>query len=288
MTEVEVLLAESIGKTQAFVLAHPEYKLKPDELKRFTRLLARRLKGEPLAYVLGEQEFYGLNFKVNKHVLIPRPETEMMVEQIANSKQQTTNRIIIDVGTGSGAIIVSLAKNLKNKNTKYFAIDISSKALAIARQNAKLNNVDKIITFLKGDLLEPIFKNLEISAKGGSAFGGKNYLQNYKIQNSKIIITANLPYLKTSLPGLTKSQKHDLSFEPRLALLAGTDGLKYYRQLTKQIQTIKKSYPQLAIELLAEIDPDQVKPMRQLFASSKTFTVKKDFRNLNRLCIITI
>ena len=102
------------------------------------------------------------------------------------------------------------------------------------------------------------------------------------------MIVANLPYLKTSLPGLTKSQKHDLSFEPRLALLAGTDGLKYYRLLCKQIQMLKKSYPQLDIELLAEIDPEQVKSMRQIFSFAKKIEVKKDFRNLNRLCIIDI
>lgn len=274
----ELILAHVLNKSRAFILAHSDYKLSKNEQNSFNRLIHRRLKGEPLAYVLGEQEFYGLPFKVNKHVLIPRPETEQIVEQITNNKQQTTNSIIIDVGTGSGAIIVSIARNLKNKNAKFFAIDISSKALVVAKQNAKLNKVDKQIAFLKGNLLKPFLANLKI----------KDYLQNYKIKNSKIIITANLPYLKTSLLGLTKSQKHDLSFEPRLALVAGADGLKYYRLLCKQIQKIKKLYPEIDIELLTEIDPDQVKPMKQIFSFAKNIKVKKDFRKLDRLCIIDI
>jgi release factor glutamine methyltransferase len=275
--EAELILAFVLKKPQAWILAHPKEKVPNSKFQILNSLVNRRSKGEPLAYVLGEQEFYGLPFKVNKHVLIPRPETEQIAQHVTRNAQQGDNLMIIDVGTGSGAIIISLAKNIENKNVKYFATDISSKALAVAKQNAKLNGVDKNITFLKGNLLEPIIKNSEI----------RNL---FKIQNSKfkILILANLPYLKTSLPGLTKAQKRDLSFEPKTALLAGPDGLKYYRQLAKQILTLKKTYPQLSIELLAEIDPDQVKPMKQLFSFAKNFGVKKDFRGLNRLCIISI
>ncbi len=292
--EAEILLAKALNKPRGWILAHGDHQLSKPELLVYSRLLNRRLKSEPLAYILGEQEFYGLNFKVNKQVLIPRPETEQIVEQIANSlpagkagKQQTTNSIIIDVGTGSGAIIVSIASEIKkqkakgkitNQKLKLFGLDISSKALTVAKQNAKLNGVDNDIIFLKGSLLQPLFtKNWKF--KFGNCLETKNW---------KLKILSNLPYLKTTLPGLTKSQKYDLSFEPCLALLAGADGLKYYRQLAKQILKLKKSYPELEIELLAEIDPDQVKPMKKLFSFCKTFTVKKDFRNLNRLCIINI
>jgi len=303
--EAGILLAHVLNKSQGWILAHGDHQLNKKELLAYSRLLARRLQGEPLAYVLGDQEFYGLPFKVNKHVLIPRPETEMMVDITTRNAQRATQKtIIVDIGTGSGAIIVSLAKNIKktirqrrtSQKLEFFAIDISSKALSVAKQNAKLNGVDKDITFLKGNLLEPLLSfrtrtgvrnrfNVATSSKG--FFTPLRFVQNDSEEN-KIIITANLPYLKTTLPGLTKSQKHDLSFEPRLALVAGTDGLKYYRQLAKQIHALKKLYPKLVIELLAEIDPDQVKPMRQIFSFAKNIEIKKDFRKLNRLMIFEL
>ena len=303
--EAELLLAFVLKKDRAWLLAHNDYLIKnhepayvpQGELRIANNLINKRLKGEPLAYLLGEQEFYGLPLKVNKNVLIPRPETEMIVDLICHdtSYQSFPRRrgsrqlpkstkirmpatagmleknIIIDVGTGSGAIIISLAKTLKNKNNKFFAIDISASALKIAKQNAKLNGVSKKIKFIQGNLLEPLFKNLEI----------KNC---FKILNFKLKIIANLPYLT---PRQIKNER-GIQFEPKTALDGGADGLKYYRLLAKQIQKIKKTYPQLKIELLAEIDPTQAKLMKKLFAYAKKFTIKKDFRNLSRLCVIEI
>ncbi len=273
--EAEILLAEALKKPQAWILAHNDYRSTKKELTVFNQLMTRRLKGEPLAYVLGEQEFYGLPFKVNKHVLIPRPETELITQHVTHNTQQGDNLMIIDVGTGSGAIIISLAKNIKNPDTKFFATDISSKALAVANQNAKLNGVSKNITFIKGDLLKPILSNLKI----------KNYLQNYKIKNSKIIITANLPYLKTGLPGLTKAQKRALSFEPRQALIAGADGLKYYRQMATQINQLRAAYPRLNLTLYLEADPDQMAKLKKLFPAFKAKVIK-DFCGRNRFLIL--
>ncbi len=269
------MLAEALKKPQAWLLAHNDYRPTKKELAIFDRLVARRAKGEPLAYVLGEQEFYGLPFKVNKNVLIPRPETELITQRITNHKQQIANSVIVDVGTGSGAIIISLAKNLKNKDIKLFAIDISKEALTVAQQNAKLNKVEKQITFLRGNLLEPLFTKkwkLEI----GNCLEAGNW---------KLEILANLPYLKTGLPGLTKAQKHALSFEPRQALLAGTDGLKYYRQLAEQVKKLRAAYPRLNLTLYLEADPDQMAPLKKLFPTFKAKVIK-DFCGRNRFLIL--
>ncbi|MDP2736815.1 MAG: peptide chain release factor N(5)-glutamine methyltransferase, partial [bacterium] len=222
--EAEILLSKILKKPREFILAHGENKLTAEQIKNFQSLVFRRLKGEPIAYLTGHKEFYGLNFKVNKNVLIPRPETELMVEEAlklvarsssASARQRRDGQpvTLADIGTGSGCIIIALAK--QNINGKLLATDISAKALAVARQNAKNNHVDKKIKFLKGGLLEPIVKNKLI------------------INRQPLIILANLPYLT---PTQIKNSP-TIKYEPKLALAAGSDGLKYYRRLFKQIKT---------------------------------------------------
>ncbi len=255
------MLAFALKKDRAWILAHDDYKLTKKELTVFNHCLTRRLKSKPLAYILGEQEFYGLPFKVNKNVLIPRPETEKLVDEIAIPSSVAHNDIIVDVGTGSGAIIISLAKKIKNKNVKYFAIDVSNQALTVAKQNAKLNGVEKNIVFLKGNLLEPIINNL-------------------KIKNSELKITANLPYLTPAQIAKEKS----IQAEPRLALEGGSDGLKYYRQLAKQLKTIRQAYPHLPISLYCEANPKQMTALKKIFAGAKT-KILKDFRCQNRFLL---
>ncbi|KKS53992.1 MAG: Release factor glutamine methyltransferase, partial [Candidatus Magasanikbacteria bacterium GW2011_GWA2_42_32] len=146
------------------------------QISHFKKLIARRAKGEPIAYLIGHKEFYGLDFEINKNVLIPRPETELMVEEVVK-KIDRLKIILIDVGTGSGCIPIAILKTIKNTATiKCFAIDISPGAIATAKRNAKKHNVK--IKFLHGNLLEPMMSQL-------TQYSKKN----------KIIITANLPYL---------------------------------------------------------------------------------------------
>lgn len=289
--EAEDLLGFVLKKNRAWLLSHNDEAITDYELRITNSLINRRLKGEPLAYILGEWEFYGLPFEVNKNVLIPRPETEKLVDEIikffstASSTAKTkrdsrlrgndeiigNDELIIDIGTGSGALAVSLAKNIKNKNVKFFATDISTKALVVAKKNAKLNKVDKNITFLKGDLLKPVFT--------------KKILDN--IKNKKLIITANLPYLKPSLPGLNKEQKKALAFEPKTALFAGADGLKYYRQLAKQITQLKKTRSDLEIRICCEADPDQMVGLKKIFGDAKSQVIK-DFRCQDRFLMVEL
>ena len=287
-------MAHVLKKDRVWVLAHPEKSISNYQLTIINSLIKRRLEGEPLAYILGEQEVGGLKFKVNKNVLIPRPETEDMVNLICHCEEAQQRRcgnpdantikheiatlprkasvarndIIIDLGTGSGCLIISLVKKLNNKNIAFFATDISAKALTVAKQNAKLNGVAGKIKFLHGNLLDPAIKNSVI----------KNCL---KIKNFKLKIVCNLPYLKTGLKNLTKQQKLDLSFEPKIALMSGRDGLNHYRLLAKQLKKLVKLYPDLNLEIFCEADPDQMAGLKKIFADFQT-EIKKDFRNKNR------
>jgi release factor glutamine methyltransferase len=162
--EAGLLLAHLLKKKE-FLFTYPEKKLTTNQFNKYRALIKRRLNLEPIAYLTGHKEFYGLDFRVNKNVLIPRPETEMMVEEtlklITNNPQPTT---IIDIGTGSGCIIIALAKELLNKELgikdyEFFAVDNSEAALVVAQKNAKLHGVEKKIKLLKGNLLKPLIHN---------------------------------------------------------------------------------------------------------------------------------
>ncbi|MDP3043743.1 MAG: peptide chain release factor N(5)-glutamine methyltransferase [bacterium] len=284
--DAEILLSHIIKKPREYLLAHPEKKLTQKQVSSFKFQVSRRLKGEPVAYITGHKEFYGLDFFVDKNVLIPRQETELMVDEImeqgTRNKEQGT---IIDIGTGSGCIIITLAKNLNSKfkiqNSKFFATDISKPVLAIARKNAKLHNVHKDIKFFQGDLLKPIINNFS-KFPGRAPRSGAG-----KIQNSKLIITANLPYLT---PAQIKNSP-SIKYEPKLALSAGADGLKYYRKLFKQIKNVSCSMFRVPCFVLCEIDPSQTTKIKQLINKellSSQIQIKKDLRGLNRMVICSI
>ncbi len=268
LLDLELIISRVIKKPREFVLTHPEFKLITNYELRITNYIDRRLKGEPLAYIFGEKEFYGLNFKVNKNTLIPRPETELMVDETI--KQLTINNeqlTIIDIGTGSGCIIISLAKQLANY--KFIATDISRTALRVARQNAKIHKVNKRIKFLNGNLLKPVLNNKKLI-----------------IDNCKLIIVSNLPYLT---PAQIKNSS-SIQCEPKLALNAGKDGLKYYRQLFKQIKLLVTGY-QLSVTALIEIDPQQTAKLKKIIKNNfpkAKIKIKKDLRGLNRLVIIQL
>ncbi|NWG75917.1 MAG: peptide chain release factor N(5)-glutamine methyltransferase, partial [Rubrivivax sp.] len=257
------------------------------KIKNLKLKIARRMRGEPLAYILGEKEFYGLRFKVNKNVLIPRPETELIVEQALRKIQETpksltatgqvrnNNQTIIDLGTGSGNIIIAIAKKMgffenENYGLRFLATDISTSALRVAKQNAKLNKVDKKIKFIKGNLLEPILKS---------------QISNLK---SQIIIIANLPYLSKKIYNSTMPDVKN--YEPKSALLSGTDGLNHYRKLFSQIKKLLTANgSQLTVFL--EISSEQKIPLQKIiskeFPESKT-TFYKDLARKWRVCEVNI
>ncbi len=248
LAEIEILISFVIGKPREFILTHLEYNLSKLEENKLKKLVKKRLAGEPIAYLIGEKEFYGLNFRVNKNVLVPRPETELMVEKTLNliktiyftdPKKLIT---VIDIGTGSGCIIIALAKFLLHNfpALKFYAIDISLRSLVIAKINAQLYNIHNKIKFFHGNLLQPLINNSEY------------------FQNSFTVITANLPYLT---PKQIKNSP-TIQTEPRLALDGGYDGLKYYRQLIQQLK--KPPFANLSWAAFFEIDPTQETKIKKI------------------------
>ena len=302
--DAEVLLAHVLKKDRTYLFANPKRKLTKLQATTCKLLIEKRLNHWPIAYLTGHKGFFGLDFIVTPDVLIPRPETETLVELAIQNTNYRIPTTIIDVGTGSGNIIISLAKSLpsvilrseatKNLTTsrkrsfavaqddtevQFFAIDSSPGALKIARRNARRYGVSHKIKFLRGNLLSPF-----LQATG------------YKLQPTLII--ANLPYL----PPKQYSSNPDLKHEPRSALVGGPDGLKYFRELFHQLSVIlrseatknlraskKRSFASpLArtqddgrIILLLEHDPAQEKKLKILARKKILPSQIKSFRDLS-------
>ncbi len=190
-----VLLSHVLEQPQTWILSHPEVELSAMQQTELTALVARLKQGEPLPYLTGRQEFFGLSFEVSPAVLIPRPETELLVETALRwLRSHPTANSAIDVGTGSGCIAVSLAINAPT--LQIVATDISAEALAIAQRNVQFHHVEDRITFQEADLISAELGHFDL-------------------------ICANLPYVPTSKLGEVNS----LPYEPALALDGGQDGL---------------------------------------------------------------
>jgi release factor glutamine methyltransferase len=250
--EAELLIGHLKKRDRTWVLSHPEHWIDPSEEKILNLDLGRRLAGEPLPYILGEWEFFGHTFKITPSVLIPRPETEILVQAGLDWLQShPCARKSADVGTGSGAIAISLAADISDLLVT--ASDLSREALDIARNNAILYGVDDRINFLIDDLLS-------------------------KDNNLYNLICANLPYIPTEdLHGLSVS-----NFEPHDALDGGSDGLQVIRRLIGQIPT-HITTPGLA---LLEFQFDQADHLLDMVAQeilhSKT-TILNDLAKLPRV-----
>jgi len=190
-----VLLSHVLKQPQTWILAHPEAELSTAQRAELTALVARLKQGEPLPYLTGRQEFFGLSFEVSPAVLIPRPETELLVETALRwLRSHPTSNKAMDVGTGSGCIAVSLAANTSSLHI--VATDISAEALAIAQRNAQIHHVDDRITIQEADLISTDLGRFDL-------------------------ICANLPYVPTS----ELAKVNSLPYEPVLALDGGPDGL---------------------------------------------------------------
>jgi release factor glutamine methyltransferase len=202
--DAQVLLAHIIDKPRTWVLAHREAELSQKQEVQFNQALAKIQANIPLPYIIGRWEFFGLDFIINPSVLIPRPETELLVEiALKWLRSQPDQRKVADIGTGSGCIAVAIAKQIPKAHIT--ASDISEKALSLARINAQKHNVDQKIQFLQADLLQGL----------NSTFN---------------LICANLPYIPTA----TLHSLQVFSREPSLALDGGVDGLNLIRRLLSE------------------------------------------------------
>lgn len=225
--DAEVLLSVVLGCDRLALYREPARQVTDQEATAFRALLSRRAGGEPVAYLTGEKEFMGLRFKVTPAVLIPRPETELLVETALALLRDVAAPVVADVGTGCGAIAVSLAVSLPA--ARIFATDVSPAALAVARENAVRQGVAGRIVFLAGDLLEPLLPVGELILD---------------------LVAANLPYIPTRA---MKSLPREVRREPMVALDGGADGLALYRRLVPQAGRLLKP----GGYLLMEIGPGQ-------------------------------
>jgi release factor glutamine methyltransferase len=201
--DAEALLRHQLGRDRAWLLAHGDDAADSADAAAFAEIVGRRLAGEPIQYITGSAEFYGLPFAVTPGVLIPRPETEHLVEAVLRLAAQFPAPRIADIGTGSGAIAVALAHSLRQ--AQITATDLSPQAMGIARKNAFQNGVLNRIEFLEGDLFAPL---------AGQRFD---------------IVASNPPYVPLAdSPSLSVEVRE---FEPHSALFAGEDGLDFYRRL---------------------------------------------------------
>ncbi len=234
--DAELLLAHLLNTDRSFLFIHDDDTLTASQYADFKQLIVQRLRHYPVAYLIGHKEFYGLDFLVTPDVLVPRPESELMVELAR--QEVKLDSLLIDLGTGSGCIAIALAPYFP----KIVAIDISIKALAIAKKNAKRLGVQHT-HFYQGNLLDH-FKNF-------NAF-------------SHIVITANLPYVT---PAEIKKEP-SISREPKLALDGGPDGLDIYRELSGQITELEKQH-YIPITLLCEINPQQKSDFQKIWKGKK-------------------
>ncbi len=254
--ESELLLRHTLKISRVQLYLDLDYELNSKEEKSFWHLIERRLNGEPTAYITGYREFYGLDFYVDPSVLIPRPESELLVETVLKLAQNRTVATIAEIGTGCGAIAISLALNLPQ--TKIYATDISAAALKVALFNCQKHGVANRICLLQGDMLDPLPESVDL-------------------------IVTNLPYVKESeLPPV-----YSVNFEPLLALNGGSDGLEKIHQLCCQANN--KLYPDSY--LLLEIGQGQRRAvttfLRSLFPSAK-IEVTPDLSGIDRVVSLTL
>ena len=226
--DAEVLIAYVLKEERWQLILQPERQLSPFELAAFQEVLTRRLRREPLAYIVGEKEFWSLPLKVTPAVLIPRPETEILVEvtleKVRHQTPDSSPQTVVDVGTGSGAIALALARELPQ--ARMFATDCSPEALKIAAENARsLGLLDKV-RFLVGDLFEPL--PLEMTGKVN-------------------LLTSNPPYVRSHELG--QLQPEVSRYEPRIALDGGPDGLMYHRRIITESPRFLKPGGLLTLEV---------------------------------------
>lgn len=262
--DAEVLLGHCTGKDRVALYRDGLESLTPPQERDYQNLLERRAQGEPVAYITGHKEFMGLDFMVNPSVLIPRPETELLVEKALErikekaffQKQSAERLVAVDVGTGSGAIAISLAVFIRSLHV--FAIDISGEALLTAQKNAESNGVADRVEFVQGDLLTPVINIPDVRP---------------------CWIVANLPYIPSGeLSGLMSDVR---DYEPFSALDGGVDGLDYYRRLIPQAgeSLLEEGF------LLMEIAPGQGAKLQKLLEPLWAVELFSDLAGRERLVV---
>lgn len=255
----EVLLMFVLGVNRAYLYAHPERELTADEETRYDEVLAQRATGMPSQYITGHQEFWGLDFVVSPAVLIPRPETEHLVETVIELARDLRHPKIVDVGTGSGCIALALAHELRD--AEIYAVDLSGQALEVARANAARLRLDGRVKFAQCNVLAPIQNSSVIPSEAQTgpppsaafALGGvlersrRSPIAQDAVLRDFDFVVSNPPYV--GFDEADKVQKSVRDFEPRVAVFAGERGLDVIGPLIAQAHHALKPGGWLALEI---------------------------------------
>lgn len=252
--DAEVLLSHVLKTDRIHLYVHFDQPLQTEELEQFRQAVKERALRQPVAYIIGTKEFMGLDFTVSSDVLIPRPDTEILVETAQKLLSSVSQPRLADVGTGSGAIIVSLLHLLPE--AQGVAVDISAKALAVACQNAKRHAVSERVEFLEGNMTEPLAGTFDA-------------------------ILSNPPYIPDEVIATLEPEVRQ---EPLSALEGGKDGLDFYRHLLNKSAAYLKENGFLAIE----IGHGQVKDIQQLALASPLAvqSIHKDYAGIERVVVL--
>lgn len=253
--EAEILLAHTLKISRAHLLARLGDPVQDAAAAQFAGMVARRAQREPIAYIVGHQEFYGLELLVDRRVLIPRPETEHVVELALGALKKVPHPepVIVDVGTGSGAIALALAHH--TSRTRIIATDISPDALVVAQMNASRLNLAERVEFRHTDLLEGVSEPIDI-------------------------LTANLPYIP--LEREAQLPREIREYEPRLATIGGLDGLSIIRRLLKQAPQHMTRAGVVFLEI-SEEQGDEAKALAQALLPTAQVEVHRDLEGLDRV-----
>ena len=251
----EVLMTSTVNKDKKYIILNLKKTLNDKDLSYFNELIKRRTKGEPIAYLINKKEFWNTEFYINNDVLIPRPDTELIIEQVLKIYSKNSYCRTLDIGLGSGCILLSILK--ERKNFYGTGIDISKKSLDISRINAKKLNLDSRVKFYKSDI--------DKFAKG-----------------KYDIIVSNPPYIKSS--DLKYLENDVINFEPKLALDGGIDGLSEIRKVIKKSSELIKKKG----KLILEIGFDQRNKVIKLL-NNKGFYINSTLKDLakNDRCIVS-
>lgn len=257
--DAQLLLLQVLGRDRAWLLTHPDAEASPKQQAMYEAMLQRRAKREPMQYILGEQEFYGLRFTVRPGVLIPRPETEHLVEEVldwstAFSRASGRPPKIVDVGTGSGAIAVALAHTLPD--AQVMAVDLSPQALQIAEENARAHGVQQQIHFVQSDLLDAL------------------------THEHFDCVVSNPPYVESG----EELAPEVATWEPHLALFAGPDGMDVYRRLVPQAYARLHPGGLLAMEIGAG-QRDAIAALLQPTQGWEGLSFHPDLRGIDRVVL---
>lgn len=256
--DIEILLSKALGDVdRLYIHLNLHKELTKEQLDSFNKMIQDRLKGRPIAYIVNNREFMGLDFYVEEGVLIPRPDTEPLVEEVIELVKGKENLKIVDIGTGSGAITVSLAKYIKD--CQVYSLDISDKALSIGLKNAISNEVEDKINFIKSNIFSGIEdKGLELD-----------------------VIVSNPPYIRRADIETLHTQVKD--YEPYIALEGGEDGLDFYRDITRESVKYLKDKGILAFE----VGHDQAEDVSEILKHNGYTNIytKKDLQGIDRVVI---